>query len=207
MEGVRRLFGSRSDTLAENNTIPDQPPPMPSSPPTSPGTTKAGAFGTRSRNNSGRFVPSRSNTSSSFAWDKGESDGERSRSSLVNTSPPTTFSSRRDDPARPQLPSLAKAISASDSRVSPSPSTGNPTNSTWKNATNTLNTRDELLMGLLATQAVVDSKESEILSAEEVDELKRVSCLFRDNIAIGLCFNPNRNKPNLLPERRPLRRS
>lgn len=37
-----------------------------------------------------------------------------------------------------------------------------------------VNTRDDLLMSLLASEAVVDSRGFEILSAEEVEELKRV---------------------------------
>jgi hypothetical protein len=36
------------------------------------------------------------------------------------------------------------------------------------------NTRDELLMSLLASEAVIDSREVEILSAEVVEELKKV---------------------------------
>lgn len=38
-------------------------------------------------------------------------------------------------------------------------------------------TRDELLMSLLSSEAVVDSRGYEVLSAEEVEELKKV-CLF-----------------------------
>lgn len=37
-----------------------------------------------------------------------------------------------------------------------------------------LNTRDELLMSLLTSEAVVDSRDFEILSAEEIEELKKV---------------------------------
>lgn len=37
-----------------------------------------------------------------------------------------------------------------------------------------VDTRDELLMSLLASEAVVDSREFEILSSEEVEELKKV---------------------------------
>lgn len=38
-------------------------------------------------------------------------------------------------------------------------------------------TRDELLMSLLSSEAVVDSRGYEVLSAEDVEELKKV-CLF-----------------------------
>ncbi|TDL29674.1 hypothetical protein BD410DRAFT_798205 [Rickenella mellea] len=44
---------------------------------------------------------------------------------------------------------------------------------TWKRTSNFVDTRDEMLMSLLASEAVVDSRESEILSAEEVDALKK----------------------------------
>lgn len=37
-----------------------------------------------------------------------------------------------------------------------------------------LNTKDDLLMSLLASEAIVDSRGFEILSAEEVEELKKV---------------------------------
>jgi hypothetical protein len=37
-----------------------------------------------------------------------------------------------------------------------------------------VDTRDELLMSLLASEAIVDSHECEILTSEEVEELKKV---------------------------------
>jgi len=37
-----------------------------------------------------------------------------------------------------------------------------------------LNTRDELLISLMASEAVVDSRDYDILDAEQVDELKKV---------------------------------
>ena len=43
----------------------------------------------------------------------------------------------------------------------------------WKRSSSVLNTRDELLMSLLASQAVVDSRDFDILGSEEVDELKK----------------------------------
>jgi Up-regulated During Septation len=45
----------------------------------------------------------------------------------------------------------------------------------WKRSSGplNLNTRDELLISLLASQAVVDSGDFEILGSEEVDELKK----------------------------------
>lgn len=43
-----------------------------------------------------------------------------------------------------------------------------------KRASVALNTRDELLMSLMASEAVVDSREYQVLTAEDVEELKKV---------------------------------
>lgn len=43
--------------------------------------------------------------------------------------------------------------------------------------TNGVHTKDELLMSLLASEAMVDSRSAEILSAEQVEELKKVRVL------------------------------
>ena len=44
----------------------------------------------------------------------------------------------------------------------------------WKRSSNMVDTRDELLMSLLASEAIVDSYDYEILSSEGVEELKKV---------------------------------
>ena len=62
--------------------------------------------------------------------------------------------------------------SASASRFSTRKSTS--TDPGWKRLSGALNTRDELLMSLMASEAVIDSRDFEILSAEEVEELKKV---------------------------------
>ena len=49
--------------------------------------------------------------------------------------------------------------------------------SEWKRPSTVVNTRDDLLMSLLASEAVVDSRSFDILSTEQVEELKRVCYL------------------------------
>lgn len=44
----------------------------------------------------------------------------------------------------------------------------------WKRDSGNLSTRDELLMSLMASEAVIDSRGFVILSAEEIDDLKKV---------------------------------
>ena len=54
----------------------------------------------------------------------------------------------------------------------------------WKRSSTLLNTRDELLISLLASEAMVESREYEILSSEEVEELKKAR---KDNV-LRLCL-------------------
>ncbi|PPR02647.1 hypothetical protein CVT24_002130 [Panaeolus cyanescens] len=49
----------------------------------------------------------------------------------------------------------------------------NPDNVPWKRTSGPLNTRDELIMSLMASEAVIDSRDFEILSTEEVEDLKK----------------------------------
>ncbi|KAG9102684.1 hypothetical protein FRC06_001431 [Ceratobasidium sp. 370] len=50
-------------------------------------------------------------------------------------------------------------------------------------ASNAVNTKDELLLSLLASEAAVDSRDSEILSAEQVEELKKEDALLQSRYA------------------------
>ena len=118
------------------------------------------------------------------------SDGQRSSSLSSRSRSPSlaghaNLRSRPSSPPRagpssfrPPLPSNIKT-NGMDPRASPATSNALTSSSlTWRHASTPLNTKDELLMSLLASQAVVDSKDSEILTADDVEELKRVS-LFR----------------------------
>lgn len=55
-------------------------------------------------------------------------------------------------------------------------STDQSTESAWivKQNSTMSQTRDELLMSLMASEAVVDSRDYSVLSTEEVEELKKV---------------------------------
>ena len=61
-----------------------------------------------------------------------------------------------------------------------------------------VNTRDDLLMSLLASEAVVDSRGFEVLSAEEVEELKRV-CVWhlKCNQVADTCYRNNNYFPRV----------
>ncbi|KAG8900777.1 hypothetical protein FRB99_005767 [Tulasnella sp. 403] len=146
--------------------------------PLSPGTTTKAAF-FRSKDSRPRHIA---------GW-----DADHSRSSSVDSRSrsPRRRSGQASSPkagpsSRPPLPSLSKAISQAEPNFRASPATSIPlTNSslTWRNANPSLNMKDELLMSLLASQAMVDSRDSEILTAEEVEELKREYTLVTSRLA------------------------
>jgi hypothetical protein len=70
-----------------------------------------------------------------------------------------------------RTPPLAASASSSPTA---GPSLSRQAESEGKRKSGLLNIRDELLMSLLASEAVVDSREFDILNAEEVENLKRV---------------------------------
>jgi hypothetical protein len=76
----------------------------------------------------------------------------RSSQYLLNNSPPSSSSFNRIS---------RKSVNLSDSG--------------WKQNSGLLNTRDELLMSLMASEAVVDSRGFDILTAEEVEDYKKVN--------------------------------
>ena len=71
---------------------------------------------------------------------------------LFNNSPPSSLSLNRTS---------RKSVNFSESG--------------WKQNPGLLNTRDELLMSLMASEAVVDSRGFDILTAEEVEDYKKVN--------------------------------
>lgn len=89
-------------------------------------------------------------------------------------------------PTRRLVPNGTSSIlgspTPSSSRVAP-PGLAEPMTSEssasveWKHTSGLVNIRDELLVSLLTSEAVVDSRECEILSAEEVEELKKVHAI------------------------------
>ena len=78
--------------------------------------------------------------------------------------------------------SMRKSIISSMASGSAGPSSPRAPIPTVKRESVQLNTRDELLMSLLTSEAVVDSRNFEILSAEETEELKKVQTLCHHKI-------------------------
>ncbi|KAG8966104.1 hypothetical protein FRC03_012516 [Tulasnella sp. 419] len=185
--GMRRFLGGT--TQLQQGTDPEAPATSTaelSSPtsPASPGTTTKAAF---FRKNSG---PSSRSSSRDRSFGQSISDipsssvrqtPRRKGSSLsISSSPPMP----QQQLPRPSLPSLATAISSSDlnQRAFPATSLHPSSPSTSKNIS-TFNIKDELLISLLASQAVVDSRDAEMLSSEDVDELKREHALLSSRVA------------------------
>ncbi|KAJ7246565.1 Up-regulated during septation-domain-containing protein [Mycena haematopus] len=106
---------------------------------------------------------------------------------LSPTTAPLSFrKDKQDEPEAPRSPARIQKLNglpSSPAKVSPTKQLPSPLSrvppptprlSTSRIATQpAFNTRDELLISLLASEAVVDSRDFEILSSEEVEELKK----------------------------------
>lgn len=99
------------------------------------------------------------------------------QSTRSSAGPSGIYSPRSQSPlTRTQtIPNSPSSVaSSSPSNRLPSRKSVRKSETEWKRTSAPLNTRDELLMSLMASEAVVDSRDFEILTAEEVDELKKV---------------------------------
>lgn len=105
--------------------------------------------------------------------DAGATDGHMNG----NGRPPSSSSSAFMSPVR-GLPGLPNSSSPSSPEAGPSrfrsPLAARKTPDYAAGRAGTPNARDEMLLSLLASEAVVDSRQCEILTAEEVEELKKV---------------------------------
>ncbi|KAF9006672.1 Up-regulated during septation-domain-containing protein [Cyathus striatus] len=173
MNGVRRLLGAATASSppspqADSNPLNAHTLPLafspksgPTWPPQSPATTHT------------PFTESPKGTAALLFSKK---DKQKSQSSADDDLASPSFQSPRSSNGYP-LRTPPKS-SPSSPRISP-PTQKIPRKSVpepeWKRTSGMLDTRDELLISLLASEAVVESREFEILSAEEVEELKKVT--------------------------------
>ncbi|KAJ6458632.1 Up-regulated during septation-domain-containing protein [Mycena vitilis] len=149
--GVRRFLASAAGTTSPP---PAEPLPLkpgaPSWPPQSPTTTPL----------------SPPTAPLSFRKDKND-EAEAPRSPARAQKPLATGLRQTPSPTKQspirQLPSPLSRVPPPTTRLSTSRAAVQPP----------MNTRDELLISLLASEAVVDSRDFEILSSEEVDDLKK----------------------------------
>ncbi|KAK7062161.1 Up-regulated during septation-domain-containing protein [Favolaschia claudopus] len=148
--GVRRFLASATGT---STSPPPELPPLKPGAPTWPPQTPTAA----------NTPLSPSTTPLSLRKDKLD-DGEVSRSPARSQKPLTNGipSPVKQSPTR-QVPSPVSRVPPPTTRLSTSRMTPQPG----------FNSRDELLISLLASEAVVDSRDFEILSSEEVEELKK----------------------------------
>ncbi|KAK7470289.1 hypothetical protein VKT23_001721 [Stygiomarasmius scandens] len=200
MNGVRRFLGAAASVTS--SSPPDPPPPIqsepasvpplsakpgptwppqsptqqqPPSPYGSPKTTTAALFLRKDKQKPPPLPddnPLRSSRSSQSA--PGSPAQRKSQSSSVSSSPIMRRQplSPTAGPSSPQTPSKKPATRKPITQVDPE----------FKRTSGLLNTRDELLLSLLASEAVVDSRDFEILSSEEVDELKKEQQLLSSRI-------------------------
>lgn len=195
MNGVRRFLGAAS-TSPPSSSLPEPTPlvikpkgpswpPQPESPVQPPyegsKTTTAALFLRKDRQKPQPIPPATDEDVGNTSIQSGRSSNV---SSLISpTRSQTSFVT--SSPNRPQIGRSSSPTAGSSSLRSSLPSRLLPRESIdqpeldRKRSSGPLNTRDELLLSLLASEAVVDSQEFDILSSEEVDDLKkaRMHCI------------------------------
>ncbi|KAI0775902.1 Up-regulated during septation-domain-containing protein [Trametes elegans] len=174
MNGVRRFLGGASSTPpSQTSPLPPASPPLststpskpswpPSSPPQngialeeSPKMTTAALFFRKDRQ--------RPPTSTKSDEDTGNSSFQSSRDSVDSGRTSTQPSSPVAGPSSPRIPMPIRV-----SELTRKPVDGDP-----RRSSALLSMKDDLLISLLASEAIVDSRGCEVLSAEEVEELKK----------------------------------
>lgn len=175
MNGVRRFLSGSSGSTPEPAPLSPAPatapliisakstwppsPPFVQSPTGSldnyPGTTAALSF----RKDKKTSLPPEEDSTGNLSFQSTRSSNSYpSRHSSVPQSPVAGPSSPRAPPMPPRVSQLSRKSAGAE----------------WKRSSQMLNIRDDLLMSLLASEAIVDSRGCEILSAEEVEEMKKV---------------------------------
>ncbi|CDO77018.1 hypothetical protein BN946_scf184380.g3 [Trametes cinnabarina] len=183
MNGVRRFLGGGTSTpppqtsplppsTPPSSTNPLNVPPKPSWPPTSsppqngaaaleesPKMTTAALFFRKDRQ---RPLPGPS-TSTKSDEDTGNSSFQSSRDSVESGRTSTQPSSPVAGPSSPRFPVPMRVAELARK----------PVDAESGRSSIFLSSKDDLLMSLLASEAIVDSRGFEVLSAEEVEELKK----------------------------------
>ncbi|KAG1719151.1 Up-regulated during septation-domain-containing protein [Suillus lakei] len=175
MNGVRKLWGGGSSSTS-SPTAASATPMTPKSP--APSTTPS-AEGSPLTTTPGLFIKKNKKQSSvASVSDAGNSNdvngSERSAS-------PATSLTRITSPLRKPVPNPVPGPSSP--RILPPLRPRTSTASEWKRTSGLLNIRDDLLMSLLTSEAVVESRECEILSGEEVEELKKEHQILKIRLA------------------------
>ncbi|KAH8118632.1 Up-regulated during septation-domain-containing protein [Phellopilus nigrolimitatus] len=197
MNGVRRLLGGatqRSQSPPTSIPVSTEPPPQPpfqttaplalSSKPSWPPTSTTATTNGYPNGRPDSASSSTTNTSAAYV-NGGLSKSFVSRqNSLENDSRPQSLGSSMSSPPQKPVPVSSPGSSPTSALRSPnalagpsSPSKPVPSRvaqlRAWKRASGTVDTRDELLMSLLASEAIVESREFDILNSEDVEELKK----------------------------------
>lgn len=197
MDGVRRFLAAAS---SPSSSSPIEAPPAsavtpvfnprngpswpPEPDPVSPPQTTAPLFSKKDRQKFRPNVPGPGDEPGNTSTQSGRSSNgvamspSRSVNSLSTPASPIMPSSSRPLPQTKMLPK--KTINGGDMHAKRS---------------SVLNTRDELLISLLASEAVVDSRDFDILTSEEVEDLKKVWPKFITNFLNAQCSQSGTPSP------------
>ncbi|KAG1830321.1 Up-regulated during septation-domain-containing protein [Suillus variegatus] len=178
MNGVRKLWGGGSSSTSS----PTPQTPVPATPvtPISPApSTLPASEGSPLTTTPGLFIK-KNKKQSSVASVTDVGNGNDANGSDRSASP---ASSRVTSPLRKPVPTPTPVPGPSSPRILPPLQSRTSTASGWKRTSGLLNIRDDLLMSLLTSEAIVESRECEILSGEEVEELKKEHQILKIRLA------------------------
>jgi hypothetical protein len=177
MNGVRRFLGGGGNSSTPSTPEPSSPPALPSTAPLffsnkpnwppssptesnytpSPPTTAALSFAKKRSP-----LPSVEDDPGNSSFNSSRSSGSVGSPVRQNSNIPQSPGAGPSSPSRSLLPYRVSQLS------------GKSAGYESKRSSQMLNIRDDLLIDLLASEAIVDSRDFQILSAEEVEELKKV---------------------------------
>ncbi|KAG1763160.1 Up-regulated during septation-domain-containing protein [Suillus occidentalis] len=180
MNGVRKLWGGGSSSansptaLTPGPATPVTPTSISPAPPTTPSSESSPHTITP-----GLFIKKNKKQSSVATV----SDAGNGNDINGSDRPASAASSRVTSPLRKPVPTPTPVPGPSSPRILPPLRLRTSTASEWKRTSGLLNIRDDLLMSLLTSEAVVESRECEILSGEEVEELKKEHQILKIRLA------------------------
>ncbi|KAG1805223.1 Up-regulated during septation-domain-containing protein [Suillus subaureus] len=180
MNGVRKLWGGGSSSTS--SPIAQTPGPATPVTPISPAPSTTPSFESSPLTTTPGLFIKKNKKQSSVATISDAGNGNDINGSDRSASP---ASSRVTSPLRKPVPTPTPTPvpGPSSPRILPPLKPRTSTASEWKRTSGLLNIRDDLLMSLLTSEAVVESRECEILSGEEVEELKKEHQILKIRLA------------------------
>lgn len=170
MNGVRRFLGAATASPPPASEDAPVVPPLvprngPSWPPNNAGSPDSSPYTSPKMNTAALFLRKDKQKAPPPPPLPNDDDSPGSSARTSGVSSMMTSQGQTSATSSPSRPSMSL------DKSTPIPGSSRPE---WKRSSTLVNLRDELLVSLLASEAAIDSRDFEILSSEEVEDLKKV---------------------------------